>query len=493
VASAEFERFGELFNAIPSPYMVLDPQLRYVAANPAYCKATGKSLDALLGNCIFDIFPNDGPAGRDLRDSLNRVLRSGKADTLAHIHYAIPNAKGDGFDDRYWTAIHFPIHDEEGTVTHVVQNTVDVTELHRLRRSTFVPFRTVGLETALIRRAQEAEEAQKALLEENNDFRRLFNQAPGMIAVLSGPEHVFTFVNEAYTRFVGRRNLVGKPVRKALPELSGQGFYEMLDSVYQTREPISREAARIVLQQEKGGPESEAFLDFTYHPIFDSADQVTGVFVQGLDRTESVKSARGRELLLRELNHRVKNLFSVAISMVTMTARNASTPKEMAGILTGRLSALSHAHGMVMNDAGSDADGGRIAFHDLVERIMAPHVDAEGSRMKIEGPSIVLGSKAATSMALVIHEMATNAAKYGALSTSEGRISVEWETDDDAFRLNWKETGGPRIRSTPEPSGFGSRLAKISVEGQLGGKLEFAWPPEGAQVAIAFPLKNAAL
>ncbi|WP_099866763.1 sensor histidine kinase [Pararhizobium haloflavum] len=491
-APVGFDAFEQFFDAIPSPYMMLDTELRYVAANQAYLEATNSTPELLLGQNIFDVFPNDGAAGRDLKSSFMRVIESGKSDTLSYIHYAIPDATGETFEDRYWTAVHFPIFNEDGYVAYVVQNTVDVTELHNLRNSSVLPFRYAKIETDLIQRAQEAEEAHRALLAENNDFRRLFNQAPGMIAVLSGPEHVFTFTNEAYTRFIGGRRVVGETVRDALPEIDGQGFFEMLDGVYTSGNPVSINGARIVIQYTPNGPAEEAFLDFSYHPIFDHDGAVNGIFVQGMDRTESMKADQSRELLLRELNHRVKNLFSVAMSMVNMTARNATSPSEMAQILTGRLSALSHAHGMVMNEGGLEPDAGRIAFSELLRKVMAPHV-GDGSRLEADGPPLMLGSKAATSLALVIHELATNAVKYGAFTAPGGSVSVHWTITAGEVAIRWREAGGPPIEGTPLPSGFGSRLARISVEGQLGGRLSFNWPKEGAQVDLAFPLDNAAI
>lgn len=486
-----FRDYETLFQALPSPYMVLDTELRYVAANEAYAKATNKPVSELLGQKIFDLFPNEGESGRRLRDSFMRVIESGKPDTLTHIHYAIPRSDGR-LEDRYWTAVHFPLFNEDGYVAHVVQNTVDMTDLHKLRRNSFFPFFSSPVESALVRRAQEAEEVHRALLEENKDFRRVFNQAPGMVAVLSGPSHVFTFVNEEYSRFIGSRRVIGKPVRKALPEVEGQGFFEMLDRVYRTKKPVSMRGARVVLKQPHGNGAAEHHIDFTYHPIFDAEGAVTGIFVQGLDRTEAVQAERARDLMMRELNHRVKNLFTVAISMVNMTARNVASPSEMAEVLVGRLTALSHAHSMVMQESGP-AEHSHIGMEELIRKILAPHGgDDDDQRFACDGPVVALGSKAATSIALVIHELATNAAKYGALSSSEGAIDIVWECRDETIHLSWKETGGPRISGTPEPSGFGSRLARISVEGQLRGSLKFDWPPEGVIVSITFPEAAAA-
>jgi PAS domain S-box-containing protein len=483
--------YEQLFQSIPSPYMVLDRQLRYVAANTAYLKATSSTWDQLKGNGLFDIFPNDGESGRRLRASLERVFQTGKRDTLAYIRYEIPSADGTGMEDRFWTAVHIPLFDDKGNVAYVVQNTVDVTELQQLRQASFLPFRSHGPGIDLIERAREAEEAQITLKNENSDFRRLFEQAPGMIAVLSGPDHVFTFVNESYTSFIGGRDVLGMDVRSALPDIAGQGFYEKLDQVYQTGEPVKENGARVVFQREPDAPKVELFLDFSYHPIFDTQDNVTGIFVQGLERTESVKAEQARELLLRELNHRVKNLFTVAMSMVNMTARNATTPKEMATILTGRLGALSHAHSMVMNESHPTNGDAHISFEDMLRKIVAPHLVDQQVEIRLDGPELTLGSKAATSLALVMHELATNAAKYGAMSQPGGEVSVEWALEDEMIAMRWSEKGGPPITGTPQPSGFGSRLSRISVEGQLDGSLAFQWPSDGVVVDIRFPKQNA--
>src|SRR5690606_12113103 len=124
-------------------------------------------------------------------------------------------------------------------------------------------------------------------LEDAEAFRNLFQQAPGFIAILSGDDHVFTFANDAYVRLIGGRDVIGMPVRKALPEIEGQGFLEMLDAVRRDGAQRGGDAARVMLRQAPGEVPQETFLDFTYSAIRDANGDITGVFVQGMDRTET--------------------------------------------------------------------------------------------------------------------------------------------------------------------------------------------------------------
>jgi PAS domain-containing protein len=185
-----------------------------------------------------------------------------------------------------------------------MQNTVDVTDIVSLRQAASLPFRRG--ETQLLERAREAEEQHRALLSESAEFRRLFQLAPGFFAVLSGPDHVFTFANDAYIRLVGERELIGKSVREAIPEVSDQGLIELLDRVYQTGMQYQAEAQSVMIRNLASGELQETFLDFSYDAIRDAEGKITGVFVQGSDRSEDVRRQHRQRLLLAELNHRVK-------------------------------------------------------------------------------------------------------------------------------------------------------------------------------------------
>jgi two-component sensor histidine kinase len=201
-----------------------------------------------------------------------------------------------------------------------------------------------------------------------------------------------------------------------------------------------------------------------------------------------------QETLTREMSHRVKNVFALTDGMVRISARTASDPQEMARILSGRLGALALAHDLVRRVSGRDGplDAGA-ALGNLIHAIVLPFensVAVERARFNINGPVVLLGSPAANGLALVFHELATNSAKYGALTADDGFIEVRWSQQNGRVDLTWRERGGPIIEASPPSSGFGTTLAKKTVVGQLGGELSYDWLPEGVVVSISVPVES---
>jgi PAS domain S-box-containing protein len=209
------------------------------------------------------------------------------------------------------------------------------------------------------------------------------------------------------------------------------------------------------------------------------------------DVTERHALEEAQTLLTRELNHRVKNLFAIANGMVSMTARTAKDPKDMATALRGRLSALSRAHELVQPASAADMGSGiDVELARLIEAVLDPYRQSGQNRIVIEGPGVSVGSNTTTSLALVLHELATNAAKYGCLSCAEGELTIRWTVQDDTADLIWTESGGPAIESPPAFEGFGTQLSQRSIAGQLGGTLEREWRREGLRVHMTLPLSR---
>ena len=293
--------FKAVFDASPNPYMLLDRDLRFVAANPAYLRATGADLNGLLGRRLFDAFPHDpnDPENRNarlLRESLNRVLDTRAADVIAFIPYRVPRER-DGtqvLEERLWSATHTPILDENGQVRLILQHTVDVTELHELRTP------DARDELGVLQRAQRVQETNITLDAERQYLRLLFEQAPGFVAVLRGPDHVFQLVNKAYRQLIGHRDVTGKAVREALPEIEGQGFFRVLDDVYMSGQPFVGRGMAVRLQREPDAELEQRFVDFVYQPIFDASGSVAGIFVQGHDITAQRELEAEREALLEQ-------------------------------------------------------------------------------------------------------------------------------------------------------------------------------------------------
>ena len=213
-----------------------------------------------------------------------------------------------------------------------------------------------------------------------------------------------------------------------------------------------------------------------------------------VDITELRQADETRQLLLQELDHRLKNLFTVASGMVNMTARAASTPAEMAVALNGRLMAMARAHDLLRSVVTARLGQGESAsLQDLVRVVLEPHLPLERERIRVTGPALQVGPKAATSLGLVLHEFATNAAKYGALLSAEGELEVAWSARGDHLALSWQEMGGPAVEGPPSRKGFGSQLARLGVTGQLGGSLHYDWRPSGVVLHLEIPLEQLSL
>ena len=300
--------FHHVFHSSPNAYMLVDAQLRLVAANDAYLAITGTRREDIVGLPVFQAFPHDAahPENenvRRIRASFEKVLETGKRDDIAFIHYRVAREPGGPLEDRYWSATHVPILGADGKVELILQHTVDVTDVGRLKaaggQQTPAPV-VAQIEAGLLGRARIIQETNVSLGEELKRLRTVYEQAPGFICILQGPEHIFELTNAAYRKLVGNRQLQGKSVREALPDIAGQGFYELLDRVYTTGQPFIGNAMNIVLQDRPDEPPREAVLDFVYQPVVDAFGSVVGIFVQGNDITEQRKVQLERERLAEE-------------------------------------------------------------------------------------------------------------------------------------------------------------------------------------------------
>jgi PAS domain S-box-containing protein len=469
--------FKAVFDRIPTPYMMMDHDLFIVEMNQAYLDVTGRSREEMVGRYVFEAFPAEGESRRLLEESILRTRDTGETDVIAVLHYAIPRAEsvGGGFDDRYWSCTHTWVTGEAGGF--VLQNTQDITDLKRLKDAAFRPEATpttAMLGDSVLRRVE-------TLQSQSVQIRRLFMRAPSFVAVLRGPDYVFDFANDSYLRLIGRRDIIGQPLDAAMPEIREQGFIALLDEVCRTREPFLGREMPVMLAREPGGILEERFLDFIYQPMIDADGSVSGVFVEGTDMTDRVLANQRQRLLLDELNHRVKNTLATVQAIAQQTLRGAKTAESFAEAFQSRLLALSHTH-----NALTDSQWAGAGLRQILQQELAPYGP---ERIRLDGPDVHLPARLALSLGLVFHELATNAAKYGALSTGGGRLLLSWSLlgDGDALEFGWRETGGPAA-TAPLRRGFGSRLIERSITGELRGRFEADYAESGLTVRFETPL-----
>ena len=215
----------------------------------------------------------------------------------------------------------------------------------------------------------------------------------------------------------------------------------------------------------------------------DSNNRVVRVSGVTFDITGRKEAEERQTLLAREVDHRAKNALALVQSILRLT-RAKSLPAYVSAV-EGRIKALSRAHTVLSQSRWQGAD-----LRGLVEEELAPYRVSDAEKIKTNGPEILLQPAPAQTLALALHELATNAAKYGALSSMSGKLKLSWQSINDNLVLDWNETGGPATEA-PTTGGFGTRIILASIESQLRGQADFNWRREGLRCKISVPLCNA--
>lgn len=335
--------FESLFRLSPNAYVLLDRDLVILDANAAYLALTGRRLEEIQGQRLHEAFAADPLSPettrvQELLDSFARVLSRKAVDTLPVIRYSIARHTplGPVYEDRYWSATHTPVLDEQGEVVAILQHTSDITELQAMKDS----LKQVAGHQPVQQLEQGVMSRARLLQSEGEQLRRLFAQAPGFVCFLRGPNHVYELVNDAYREVTGHRQLLGKAVREGLPEVVDQGLIDLLDEVYRTgRSYIGKRVSLFLKRQADREPE-ETILDFVLQPIIENEGNVTGIFVQGQDVTEQQRNEtelqRYREHLEELVRERTQALEqSEAERQVAEQALQQAQRLEAVGKLTG--------------------------------------------------------------------------------------------------------------------------------------------------------------
>jgi PAS domain S-box-containing protein len=339
-----------------------------------------------------------------------------------------------------------PLFDEKGELIGGVNMLVDLTD----------------------RAIADATAQRLAAIVESSDDAIVAKDLSGMIVASNkGAERLFGYTAE---------EAIGQPILMLIPSDRQHEEPKILSRI-KSGEPIDHYET---IRRRKDGSLVEVSL--TVSPIRSLDGRIVGASKIARDITERRLVEERQRLLLREMNHRVKNLFTLASSLVTLSARSSKTPADLAASVSARLEALSRAHALTIPSISGEgvATEQETTLHTLIRTILAPFEnDPDSSRVRIDGLDVPVSGNAATSLSLLLHEFATNATKYGALSTPDGTIDILCTDEGEQLSLGWTESGGPSIPAEPVAEGFGTLLSKATARGQLGGDIQREWRPEG--------------
>ncbi|WP_077966472.1 PAS domain S-box protein [Ensifer adhaerens] len=327
-----------------------------------------------------------------------------------------------------------------------------------------------------VRRKAEHAAHQLAAIVESSEDAILSMDLDGVITSWNaGAERLYGYTVE---------EAVGRPVTLLIPSDRQGEELEFLEQV--------RAGNRVdhfeTLRQRKDGVLIPISLRIS--PIRDNAGVVIGASKIARDISERKQAEQQKDLLIQEMAHRVKNLFMVSSSVVSLSAKSAASVDELATAVVARLGSLARAHVLTLPTQSTNGPGdGRASLQPLLATLLSPYDGETGvglRRITTRGSDLDISRAAITGFSLVVHEFATNAAKYGALSTDTGYLDLECIDQGGALELIWTERGGPSVSET-EAEGFGTKLAKLTIERQFGGKILRQWHPDGLVIRLTVP------
>ena len=438
-------RPDEFLNALPAAIYMTDAAGRITYFNEAAATMWGRrpelNVDLWCGS--WRLFWPDGtpmphdacPMAVTLKE--RRAVRGGQAIAERPDGSCVP-----------FMAFPTPLHDASGAFVGAVNMLIDMSE-HR--------------------RAEHASQRLAAIVESSDDAI-ISKDLNGVIATWNkGAERLFGYLEQ---------EAVGKPITMLIPEQHRDEETRILQRI--------RSGERIdhfeTVRRRKDG--SMVSISLTVSPISDGLGHIVGASKIARDITEQKRREEQINLLAREADHRTKNLLALAQATVHLT--NGETAAELKTAIEGRLRALANAHTLLAQSRWAGADLRNLALGELSPYCAADD-GKDDSRARIEGPSLMLEQQPAQAIALALHELTTNAVKYGALSVPSGRIALTWRLQSvNRLLVRWIETGGPPV-TPPVHKGFGTRVMTRICE-QLNGELKFDWRADGLICDIAIDI-----
>jgi PAS domain S-box-containing protein len=444
---AELSQFAALFEQAPAFMALLrGPEHRIELANPAYMRLIGRR--DLVGRPLADAVPEAAEQGYVAL--LDQVYRTGEAYVADAAIITLQNPDG-GTSERQVDFVYQPITNAAGVVDAIFVQGIDVTG-------------SAAADLMAERLVSIVESSDDAIISKDlNGTIRSWNR---------GAERIFGYSEE---------EAVGQPITMLIPaELAGEEPL-ILSRIIKGERIDHFETTR----KRKDGVLIP--ISVTISPIRDRAGRIVGASKVGRDISVAREAQEQQSLLFREMDHRIKNLFAVAGGVVSVSARQATDVKDLAKTIQSRLSALARAQALTLSpDAGGTTR--KASLREVARAILSPY-DTGSGHIAVAGPELECGASATTSVALLLHEFATNSIKYGALSTASGRVSLSWEIGD-ALALAWHETGGPSAGAPQDDKlGFGSVLVAATVDG-LRGTISRDWRSDGLCIRVTAPLST---
>lgn len=438
VAESE-ARLRRIFDDAPVCIAMHDgPEHHYTYSNPMYDRAVGGR--ALIGKPLREAMPDLD--GWGVFEKFDTVFQTGRAIETAELEVELDGEGGRG--RRIFNLLLQPWFDNDGSVEGVMSFAFDVTEQVEARR------RVAASETRQ---------------------RIAVDAAELGVFVWRMDEDVAHWENDRIYEIFGRDPARGPLSFVEFSETTLQSDVEIFAREIEEARQVGRLNTRVRIRRES----DRALRWIEYFGLFDSegrrAPTLTGVVA---DVTDRVAADERRRVLVAELEHRVKNTLATVQAIARMSARMARSTDDMVESLVSRLNAISRTH-----DALTAEDWDGSSLRALAEAEIAPYLDDVARRFRYRGEDLRLEPRVAMSLGLALHELATNAAKHGALSNGEGRVDLTVEGGPDGLaRLEWRESGGPRV-SAPSREGFGSFLVTRLLQSDLDADIEMTYAPEG--------------
>lgn len=294
---------------------------------------------------------------------------------------------------------------------------------------------------------------------------------------------VITDWNEGATRLFGytAEDAIGRSVTILIPP---ERHNEEPDILARIRRGERIEHYETIRQRKDG---SAVDISLTVSPILNRKGEVIGASKIARDISDKRRAEEQKDLLLREMNHRIKNLFTISSSLVSLSGQHATSVPEIVSDLRSRFSALAKAHSLTLATSEDITHEPETTLHALARTVLLPYLGENSPRLKVTGADWTIAGADITNFALLLHEFATNAAKHGALSSASGTIDIECSEADQQMTVVWRERGVADVAASKLDTGFGSVLIRATVEHALRGIFRQALNSDGIELTLVFP------